>query len=376
MKGRCTMTQELHPVFPQPESKGGWRAVHGAEQARAFAGMDLDKLVQACAWNEALGVGSGVAIVRHGWLVAEWYAHGAGPETTFNIHSCTKSFTGTAYGLLFGDSLSGSPAGVDLDTPAYAHIPAGFPLTDPRKERITLRHLLSMSSGIPGESAKIYGTVVDPGINPFEAALGRFPLKGRGDSAPLWADRLAAEPGTRWDYSDPAFAHLALAFRDLAGQEISQFMQARVFDGIGMEQFDWDWMGLDDGRIGRHTIPFSGLHLTAREMARFGYLMLNGGTWQGQSLVPPGWIEKATRASQAMNPNYGFTWWVNGAGLWPGVPRDAFAAMGYNTNLCCVIPSLDLVVVRLGLGPVESCEYVSRPFLETVAGAVIREESV
>jgi CubicO group peptidase (beta-lactamase class C family) len=333
--------------------------------------MDLNVLAEGQAWNERLGVGSGVAIIRHGWLVAEWYAHGAGPDTTFNIHSCTKSFTGTAYGLLFEDSRWGNPPGVDLDTPAYPHIPAGYPLTDPRKGSITLRHLLSMSSGIPGESIGIYGTQVDPGTNPFDAALGRFPLNGRENPQPLWADRLSAEPGTRWDYCDPAFAHLALAFQNLAGQEISQYMQAKVFDVIGMEKTAWDWMGLEDGRTGRHTMPFSGLHLTPREMARFGYLMLRGGVWQGQPVIAPGWIELATRASQPMNPNYGFTWWVNGAGLWPGVPRDAFAAMGFNTNLCCVIPSLDLVVVRLGLGPVESCEYVSRPFLETVSQAVI-----
>ena len=106
-------------------------------------------------------------------------------------------------------------------------------------------------------------------------------------------------------------------------------------------------------------------------MARFGYLMLRGGNWQGQSLVAPWWTALATRSSQASNPNYGLTWWLNSAGLWPDVPRDAFAAMGYNTNLCCVIPSLDLVVVRLGLGPTESTEFIAAPFLGAVVQAVV-----
>jgi CubicO group peptidase (beta-lactamase class C family) len=292
----------------------------------------------------------------------------------FNVHSCTKSFTGTAYGILFEDSRQGrasAPPGISLDTLAYPHIPAGYPLSDPRKGRITLRHLLSMSSGIPGESIGIFGAQTEPGINAFAAALGRYPLKGRETAAPLSAATLAAEPGSQWDYSDPAFAHLALAFQNLSGQEISQFMQARLFNPIGLESSRWEIMGLDDGQIGQHTTPFSGLHLTAREMARFGYLMLRRGSWQGQSLVAPWWLELATRSSQQSNLNYGLTWWLNSQGLWPAAPRDAFAAMGYNTNLCCIIPSLDLVVVRLGCGPTDSCEIIAAPFLAAVAQAVV-----
>jgi CubicO group peptidase (beta-lactamase class C family) len=368
------MASDTQSYFPPPESQGGWRTLSDAQQVRALAGMDSARLSEARAWNEQFPVGSAVVIVRHGYVVAEWYANGAGPASTFNIHSCTKSFTGTAYGLLFADSRqggAGAPAEIGLDTPAYAHIPAGYPLTDPRKERITLRHLLSMSSGIPGESTGIYGTVVEAGVNPFDAALGRHPLKGREKPGPLWADQLAAEPGARWDYCDPAFAHLALAFRQLSGEELAPFMRRRVFDPLGMESASWDSMGVEDGKTGQHTMPFSGLHVTARDMARFGYLMLRGGSWAGQPLVAPWWTELATHASQAMNPNYGLTWWLNSAGLWPDAPRDAFAAMGYNTNLCCILPSLDTVVVRLGLGPTDSCEIITAPFLATVSQSVL-----
>lgn len=377
------MSLDSQPYYPPPESKNGWRTVKDDGQARALAGMDLDKLPPARAWNEQFPVPSGVVIIRRGYLVAEWYANGARPDTTFNIHSCTKSFTGTAYGILFEDSRQGrppAPSGIGLDTPAYPLIPKGYPLTDPRKERISLRHLLSMSSGIPGESTGIYGVVTEPGVNPFDAALGRFALKGRDTPTPLWADKLVAEPGSRWDYCDPAFAHLSLAFHHLTGQEIAQWMQARVFDPIGLESTTWDNMGLEDGLIGQHTMPFSGLHITPREMARFGYLMLHGGTWHTgtgaqdrgrQSLVAPWWIELATRSSQPMNPNYGLTWWSNNAALWPDVPREAFAAMGYNCNLCCVVPSLDLVIVRLGMGPTQSTEFISKPFLTAIVQAVV-----
>jgi CubicO group peptidase (beta-lactamase class C family) len=363
--------------YPAPESNGGWRVLAGADEVRELAGMDLPALAPARAWNAQHGVASSIAIVRRGYLVAEWYENGTSPDTQFNIHSCTKSFTGTAYGLLFDAArrgVLGEDRRVDLDTRAYAHIPEGYPLTDPRKEGITLRHLLSMSSGIPGESTGIFGVVTEPDVNAFEAALGRFPLRGREVPGDLWSSRLAAEPGTRWDYSDPAFAHLSLAFAHITGRELADFMQERVFAPIGIENLAWDTLGIDDGRIGRHTNPFSGIHISARELARFGYLMLRGGAWEGKALVPPWWLDLATRSSQSYNPYYGLTWWVNTqATLWDGVPPHTFAALGYNTNLCCVIPSLDLVIVRIGAGPTQSTEFIAGPFLAAIAAAVIAD---
>ena len=255
--------------------------------------MDAQALLPARAWNRQFDVPSSVVIIRRGHLVAEWYENGAGPETRFNIHSCTKSLTGTAFGIVLDDVRSGRiPGDVDLDSPAYAQIPAGYPLTDPGKERITLRHLLSMSSGIPGESVGVFGVHTSPGINPFAAALGFHPVLARDSEAEVWVSQLAAEPGSHWDYSDPAFAHLTLAFQGIAGQELARFMDERVFAPIGIESLTWDSMGLEDGSVGAHTMPYSGIHISAREMARIGYLMLRGGMWAGRSLVPPWWLDR------------------------------------------------------------------------------------
>jgi len=360
--------------YPCPESEGGWRTLEGAGALREVAGMDLAKLRAARDWNAALGITSSVVVIRRGYLIAEWYEKGAGPDTAYNIYSCSKSFTGTAYGILFEDSLrsqQGSEAGATLDTPAYAHIPQGWPLTDPRKEQITLRHLLSMSSGIAGESAGIFGVRTDPATSPFAAAVGRALLKLRDSGAAFSVSELAAEPGARWDYSDPAFAHLSLAFRNITGRELADFLAERVFRPIGIEGLSWDAIGLDDA-IGRHTCPFSGVHITARELTRFGYLMLRRGAWRREQLVAPWWVELAARPSQTLYPNYGLTWWNNyKAEWWPSVPESAFAAMGYNTNLCCIMPSLDLVAVRVGMGPTEPTEFVSAPFLAAVAQAVV-----
>ena len=366
-------TDNVQAYYPPPESGRGWRRLDDdPAHARALAGIDVEALTPARAWNRQHGVPSSVVIIRRGYLVAEWYENDAGPETRFNIHSCTKSLTGTAYGMMFDDVRRGRLAvAADLDSPAYASIPAGHPLTDPRKERITLRHLLSMSSGIPGESIGAYGVRTTPGINPFAAALGFHPVLARDTGTELWVSRLAAEPGSRWDYCDPAFAHLALAFREITGQELAQFMAERVFRPIGIESLTWEMLGLDDGEIGQHTNPFSGAHVSARELARIGYLMLHRGVWSGQSLIPPWWIDLSTRTSQPANGRYGLTWWVNTQGtLWPAASREAYSALGYNTNLCTVIPSLDLVIVRVGAGPTDSTENTAPPFIAAIVGAV------
>jgi CubicO group peptidase (beta-lactamase class C family) len=253
---------------------------------------------------------------------------------------------------------------IDLNSRAYRLIPEGYPLTDARKERITVRHLLTMTSCIKGEEAGIFGVTPSTGVGPFEMALG-LGMAANGISA----SELIGEPGSLWDYSDPAFAHLALIFFRAAGVELKAYMQDHVFHPIGFQSYSWDQFGGETGHIGPHTIPFSNVRTTARDLARFGYLYLAMGSWEGRQIVPREWIELATRTSQSFNRDYGITWWVNTTGsLWPGIPNDAFAAMGYLGNKCYIIPSLDLVIVRTGDGP---WPWDDKPFLSLIAASVL-----
>lgn len=341
--------------FPPPESRGGWRWLRSPEEVRVLGGMEpahLERINELFDRSEAT---CSVVIIRNGYLAAEWHENSALTTTRYDIWSCVKSFTGTAYGILFDDCHQGRfppERTIDLDTPAYQFIPEGQPLTDPRKAQITFRHLLSMTSGIPGERFGIAAIPTETGIGPFEAALGLAPTNARRWPSGRWTNILAAEPGTQWDYSDPAMAHLALAFFHITGREMHDFMQERVFGPIGIESLVWDLQGVGADFIGPHTNAHTGIHVSARELARFGYLMLRKGRWQDQQLVPEWWIDLAARSSQSLNPNYGFTWWVNTAGTrWPGLPTDTFAASGYRSNRCYVIPSLDLVVARTASGP-------------------------
>ena len=177
------------------------------------------------------------------------------------------------------------------------------------------------------------------------------------------------EPGIKWDYSDPGVAHLSILFSHIMGQEIHDFMQENIFNPIGIEQASWDVLGGGDF-IGPHTNAHIGIHISARELARFGYLALHQGSWNGKQLIPKWWMELATQSSQDMNPDYGYMWWVNSQGTrWPSLPKDMFAFEGYNSNRCYIIPSLDLIVARVGSGPPEWNEL---DFINGVIETIIR----
>lgn len=154
----------------------------------------------------------------------------------------------------------------------------------------------------------------------------------------------------------------------LAGVEMADYLHQRVLNPVGIETASWEPMG-GRGSIGPHTKAHTGLHISAREMARFGYLMLHSGRWAGRQLVPEWRHAVATRASQDLNPHYGYTWWVNSEGsMWPDLPRDAFALAGYASSRCFVVPSLDLVVARVGTGPPAGGE---QDLIEGVVNAVV-----
>jgi hypothetical protein len=193
------MTEYGIRYYPPPESKGGWRVLKDIGCIRSIGRMNPAKLesawecnIQARAkprspeqkhlnpYDERLipeATRSSVLVVRHGYIVGEWYQN-ADENTRWNIHSCGKSFTGTAYGMLFQDSLEKElPSGkhIDLRSYAYSYISEGSPLTDPYKERITVHHLLTMTSCIKGEDAGVFGLYPQKGFGPFELALGRCP---------------------------------------------------------------------------------------------------------------------------------------------------------------------------------------------------------
>jgi len=326
---------------PPPEAAGGWRWQPGADSGGLLPAVERRR--QDALWN---GYPWGLVVIHQGWLVAERYSFNVGPSTRFDVWSATKSVTALAWGILLEHE--GRDAGVGLDTPVYDLLagiaPAGG--ADSRRRAITIGQVLSMTSGIPGERHGVFGVAVGTGAGAFEFAFGQSANRAGAMTEPL-----AFDPGTDWDYSDPGYCHLSPALSALAGSSLADYVQHLLFDPVGIDRPGWDDQG-GRGHLGPFTNAHSGLHLSARELARVGYLALRAGRWGRRQVVPTRWLELVRRPSQAFNPAYGLGWWTNRADAYvPGLPSDLFAMAGFAGNRCWVLPSHDLVVARVGAGP-------------------------
>jgi CubicO group peptidase (beta-lactamase class C family) len=274
------------------------------------AGMSAAGLEALRQYLEARGTRAAV-VVRGGRIAAEWYWEDADASTQLLCYSTTKSIASTAVGLLVDDGV------VRLEESASRHVPEWR--EDDRKG-VTVRHLLTMTSGIRNAS------------DGLREAPDRIAY---GISQPL-----VAPPGTVFDYNNCACAAISLVIRAASGREMADFLQERLYGPLGMT-------GLRHEMSAGRTIPYSGLHITARDAARFGYLFLRRGRWAGRQIVSAAWIDQACGSGSDVNPDYGFLWWVNARSAWKDLPRDAYSAQGMYGNNVTVLPSHDMVIVRL-----------------------------
>jgi len=215
-----------------------------------------------------------------------------------------------------GIAIADGKLGLDYTVGKY------FPDATPESKRtITVKQLLSMTSGVHN----------DAGI-------------GQKDDLFTYALRMAPmdfAPGEKWEYNNTGLALISVVFQKATGTEIDAFLNERVFRPIGIRSEDWKW----ETREG-HAIPYSGCHATARTLGRIGLLVLHHGKWRDQQLVPAAWLSESVAPSQSLNKSYGYLWWNNTTNKWPGVPNDAYAALGRWDNNILVVPSLDLIVIR------------------------------
>src|SRR5262249_28729416 len=173
---------------------------------------------------------------------------------------------------------------------------------------------------------------------PFETSLGKT------DKSPFAT--LKGDPGTVFNYSNAGVAHLVLVFNRATGMDLFPFMKERVFDPIGLQRVTWQKIG-GEGKIGPFSQGFSGVFPTPREHARFCYLALHRGQWSGKQIAPASYYEFAWTGTK-VNPTYGAQWWV-----YPrhkDAPKDLVQTAGARNNHGYVVPSLDLVFVRVGDG--------------------------
>jgi CubicO group peptidase (beta-lactamase class C family) len=330
--------------FPPTEEQGGWRSLLPAEREpddsqkariHEVGGVDWDVLKAAWNHNVTAQGATGLLVIRHGQIVGEWY-RGGDRTKAFNIYSSSKSYTSTAFGLIlsdFGNSPLPRGKALSLDTKVCNEewIPESLPLPDPGKAEITVRHLLNMASGLDVQNPPVED-------HPFEWALGHVA------GSPM--AKLKNVSGGAFHYSNAGVAHLVLLFHQAAGEDLLPFLKRRVFEPIGETQLRWNQIG-GNGAIGPLSQGYSGIFTNPRQHARFCYLALHRGEWAGKRVVPASYYDFAWKGT-AVKADYGAQWWTQPHV--PGAPDDLVMTLGRDHNDGFVVPSLDLVFVRLGDG--------------------------
>jgi CubicO group peptidase (beta-lactamase class C family) len=286
------------PVGDLPE--GVDTAELDAAVATAFGADDADARVRS------------VVVVEEGEIVYERYHPLDSADQATPSWSVAKSFTSAIIGMLIGDGR------LELDAPAP--VEEWQSDGDPRRE-ITLDDLLRMSSGLEWEEEYGPGSVVLEMLAAPHAA--EIPI----------SRELAVEPGTVFEYSTGTTAILAdIAADELGGGDaLDAYVHDRLLDPLGMTStvLGEDSTGTWFGGIGADSSP--------RDYAKFGLLFLRDGVWDGEQILPEGWVD-ASRSPSTTNEAYGLQWWMNG-------PQGTFAALGLFGQQIIVSPELDLVIV-------------------------------
>ncbi|RIJ32013.1 serine hydrolase domain-containing protein [Henriciella algicola] len=366
--GMQASAQGLVPLLPQPDGLA-WPTQSWPEgEVPAGVEEELSLLVRdamATSVTEPMGQTRAIVIIHEGRLIFETYAEGFGPDIKQVSWSMAKSITSALVGRAVELGLI-----EDID---YA-MPTPFPEGDPRGE-ITWRQWLTMTDGLD------YLEIGSTGLTDNDVVQMMYG-PGRFDVAQHIVDEfeLAHDPGAVWNYSTAGFHLIGWALQRIAGIEGSCSTQGSAASQEQATSPDTrcastnaamvEWMkDVFFGPIGMDAQPefdAAGTYLggslvwaSARDFAKFGYLYLRDGVWEGERLLPRGWVGFSRRDPVSTKANvYGAGWWLGAdpapvpadqAATTP--PFDAFSAQGHEGQTIWIVPSKDLVIVRLGLMP-------------------------
>jgi CubicO group peptidase (beta-lactamase class C family) len=274
-----------------------------------------------------------VLVVHDGKLIAERYAPGFHKDMPLLGWSMSKSVTNALVGILVKEGK------LDIMQPAPV---SEWQDADDSRKNITLDQLLRMSSGIAFDET--YGPLADA----TDMLYGSYDFGAFAAAKPLEAD-----PDTKWYYSSGTANIIARMVRQTIEKEYDyyyQFLYEKLFDKIGMHSaiFEPDSSGTFVGSSYAHATP--------RDWARFGLLYLQDGVWEGERILPEGWVTYTTTPTPgAPKGEYGAHFWLNAGNpdnpnerRYPGSPREVYEAAGFQEQKVIVIPSKKLVLVRFG----------------------------
>jgi CubicO group peptidase (beta-lactamase class C family) len=320
-------------------------------------GLDPSRLATLTAsvhaWPE-LGVHA-ILIERSGQLVYEEYFHGFDQrwgeplghvamtaETVHDLRSVTKSVVSALAGIALADGAIQS-----LDQPVVEWFPEFPELNTADRRRVTLAHVLGMTSGLEWNEEVPY---TDPTND--EIRMTRDPQPLRYALSRAFVD----DPGAQFDYNGGLTHVMAAVIERATETPIEHYVRTRLFEPLGVDTFEWV------GDLAGMPAAASGLRMRARDLAKFGSLYLHGGRWKDRQVIPADWTERSTRrhfrferepgrdrrtgAAQGGEFGYAYFWWYS---CFPtdGGTIEARTAVGNGQQRIFVLPGLDMVVTIL-----------------------------
>ena len=286
-------------------------------------------------------------ILKDGYIISQWGDIDR-VDMTFSV---TKSFLSTTTGLAWDRGMI-----PDLNQTVDRHIWDGT-FRGAHNSKITWEHLLQQTSDWSGT---LWGG---------HDWADRPPREGDIDD---WKNRELREPGTVMEYNDVRVNVLAYSMTHVWRKPLPQVLKEHIMDPIGAST-TWRWFGYENAWTEIDGVQMKsvsggghsggGIFISARDMARFGLLFLADGFWNGERLISPEWIDKATEPSEP-NPNYGYMWWLNEEGRrhWENLPKHLFYAAGFGGNYIVIDQENQLVVITRWLNPSNLEEFLEKVY--------------
>lgn len=269
-------------------------------------------------------------VVKDGRLVVEEYFGVGDPDGLHDVRSVTKSVVSALTGIALarGDIRS-------LDDAAADYLGPLVPDLDPEKRVITIRHLLTMTSGLEWDESGGFGSYTEW-------------IRSRDHLGFLLDKPFEAAPGSRFNYNSAAVHLLGVVLEQATTMKLPTLAQFALFDPMGIASSRWESLG------GGFHNGGAGLDLRPRDLARFGQLFLQRGSSGGHQVMPAEWVDISSDAAAGQGigagslggipalggTSYGYLWWVA-----PGASEPLYFAWGYGGQYVVVVPDLGLVVV-------------------------------
>ncbi|WP_051217116.1 serine hydrolase domain-containing protein [Paenibacillus assamensis] len=310
-----TITKSIHHGEANDKAEGSsWKFISPDE-----AGFNMEALDTIKLRVESMPIYA-MVVVKDGSIVDEYYREGYDANTRFPINSVTKSITSALVGIALQEKLIEGADDLVAD-----YFPRWKQDSEPRNDKMTIRHLLTMSTGLdwPEWSEWDYGVE---------------PMLYSSDWVSFVLNRPMAEiPGKKFNYNTGASQLLSAIIHKQYGESLQTYANRKLFEPLGIRDVFWltGPNQMSAGGLGMEMIP--------RDMAKFGQLYLNGGEWEGHQIVPKIWVTHSTSKQSKGSTwfgNYGYHWWVRSiAGF------QAYFAMGHAGQYIFVVPEKKLVLV-------------------------------